>query len=370
MENVTAMTTSVEQISVNLGDRSYPIEIGLSLWDRLSEGIERLFHPRRVVVVSDDKVGPVYEPFLVKAFEVRSWKTSFHHMPAGEQHKNLATVQGLYSEILDAGCDRKTPVVALGGGVPGDTAGFVAATLLRGLPFIQVPTTLLAMVDSSVGGKTGVDMPQGKNLVGAFHQPSLVVISVDTLKSLPIREFKAGMAEVIKYGVIWDPNLFSELEAWAETLLAGDVEGMISVIRRCCEIKAEVVSRDERENGLREILNFGHTVGHAIETQAGYGEFLHGEAVATGMVIETAIAEQRGMVSGSVRGRLTALLQRAGLPLTPPACDLGRIWNLMGSDKKARVGNIRIVLPVAMGRVQTVDDITREEFEAAWKTCL
>jgi 3-dehydroquinate synthase len=369
LEKKLPMNPDPETVLVDLGDRSYPIEIGLSLWDRLGEGIERRFHPTRVAVISDDVVGPLYESCVSDVFGQR-WRTTFHRMPAGEQHKNLAAVQALYSGILDSGCDRKTPVVALGGGVPGDTAGFVAATLLRGLPFVQVPTTLLAMVDSSVGGKTGVDMPQGKNLVGAFHQPSLVVISVDTLKSLPIREFQAGMAEVIKYGVIWDDAFFADLESRIEPLLDGDPEGRIRIIRRCCEIKAEVVSKDERESGLREILNFGHTVGHAIETATQYGDYLHGEAVAIGMMVEAAIAEMRGLVQISIRERLRALLLRTGLPVSPPECDLTRIWNLMQADKKTRGGSIRMVLPVTMGRVETAGGIEREEFEKAWNSSL
>ncbi len=358
-----------ESIRVSLGERSYSIDIGLSLWEHLAGFIELVLHASRVVVISDDIVGPIYEPKLAEAFEGKQWRTTYHQMPAGELNKNLATVQNLYTEILDAGCDRKTPIVALGGGVVGDTAGFIAATLLRGLPFIQAPATLLAMVDSSVGGKTGVDMPQGKNLVGAFYQPCRVIISVDTLKTLPVRELRAGMAEVIKYGIIWDSDFFTDLEAKVDALMAGDESERIKIIRRCCEIKAEMVSKDEHEGGLREILNFGHTAGHAIETVAGYGHLLHGEAVAIGMLIETAIAEQRGMVPASLRERLRILLQRTSLPVTPPTCDLDRIWDLMHADKKARGGSIRMVLPTAMGQVQTLSGIARKEFEVAWRTC-
>lgn len=363
------MSHPARVVQVELGERSYPILIGSSLWSALAEEIASRFAPTRLAVISDSTVGPLYEPQLEAAFEDRPWKTSHHRMPAGESHKNLASVEALYHEILDVGCDRKTPILALGGGVPGDTAGFVAATLLRGLPFIQAPTTLLAMVDSSVGGKTGVDMPQGKNLIGAFHQPSLVVISLDTLKTLPQREISAGMAEVIKYGVIWDKELFGALEVGMEGLLSVDSEALPEVIARCCEIKAEVVSKDERESGLREILNFGHTVGHAIEAATEYGEWLHGEAISIGMLVETAIAETRGTQLGDLRGRLRGLLSRAALPTTPHKCDLDRIWRLMHADKKAREGRIRMVLPTRLGRVETVGGITQAEFEMGWKIC-
>jgi 3-dehydroquinate synthase len=358
------------QVPVDLGDRSYSIDIGESLWDHLADSVQELFAPTRVVVITDETVGELYESRLFQAFYNRPWKATVHRMRAGEQHKTLATLQALYSDILDSGCDRKTPVLAMGGGVPGDTGGFVAATLLRGLPYIQMPTTLLAMVDSSVGGKTGVDMPQGKNLVGAFYQPSLVVASIDTLETLPAREFAAGMAEVIKYGVIWDATLFESLERDMAGLVGGNPEERLWVIRRCCEIKAEVVSKDERESGLREILNFGHTVGHAIEAATEYGSLLHGEAISIGMLVETALAEVLGEPLGDLRSRLKDLLEKAGLPTTPPeGYSLERIWDLMHADKKARAGKVRMVLPKSLGKVASFGDISREAFEQAWTAC-
>ena len=363
------MNHPTHHVKVDLGARSYSIAIGESLWEYLGESIDRLLHPTCVAVITDDVVGPLYKPSLMKAFSSQGWKVSVHSMKAGEPHKTLATVTKLYSEILDAGCDRRTPVVALGGGVPGDTAGFVAATLLRGVPYVQVPTTLLAMVDSSVGGKTGVDMPQGKNLVGAFHQPCLVVISVDTLETLCDREFAAGMAEVIKYGVIYDAPFFEDLEESVEDLMKGNSEKRMDIIRRCCEIKAEVVSKDERESGLRAILNFGHTVGHAIETASEYGTFLHGEGVAIGMMVETAIAEVRGTDVGNLRERLRRILTIAGLPVAPPLFDLDRIWSLMHADKKALGGEIRMVLPECLGAVSVQGGITFESFREAWYAC-
>ena len=359
-----------ELVQVDLGDRSYDIEIGVSLWDPLAEFVVDRFHPKRAIVVTDSNVGPLYEPKLQEAFATSDIDLSFHRMQAGEKHKNLRTVQSLYDEILSRGCDRGTPLIAMGGGVPGDTGGFVAATLLRGIPYIQVPTTLLSMVDSSVGGKTGVDTPQGKNLVGAFYQPALVSISIETLETLPRREICAGLAEVIKYGVIWDPGLFNDLEVEIGALVSGDREALIRTVKRCCEIKAEVVSQDEREAGLRAILNYGHTVGHAIEAATEYGEYLHGEGISVGMVVETRIASLLGRDLGDLPGRLKALFQSAHLPVEPPdGVDPQRIWELMHSDKKTLGGDVRMVLPSGLGKVDLVPGISRKIFEQAWRAC-
>ncbi len=362
--------TSHEKVRVDLGDRSYDIEIGVALWNRLAEVLIGRFHPKRAIVVTDSNVGPLYEKSLQDAFQGSGVELSFHRMEAGEEHKNLETVHQLYDEILSRGCDRKTPVIAMGGGVPGDTGGFVAATLLRGVPYIQVPTSLLAMVDSSVGGKTGVDTPHGKNLIGAFYQPALVAVSIDTLETLPKREVCAGLAEVIKYGVIWDAALFAELESGIERLIAGDRDSLIQTVKRCCEIKAEVVSKDEFEGGLRAILNYGHTVGHAIEAATEYGEYLHGEGISVGMVVETEIASLLGRDLGDLKDRLINLFRRANLPVAPPEkVDPHRIWELMHSDKKTLGGDIRMVLPSKLGKVDLVPGITREVFEKAWRNC-
>ncbi|MCB9770270.1 MAG: 3-dehydroquinate synthase [Candidatus Omnitrophica bacterium] len=365
------MTANLSEIvRVDLGDRSYDIEIGVALWPRLAESLVENFHPKRAIVITDSNVGPLYEPKLEEAFRPSGIELSYHQMSAGEEHKNLDTVQTLYDEILSRGCDRKTPVIAMGGGVPGDTGGFVAATLLRGVPYIQVPTSLLAMVDSSVGGKTGVDTPHGKNLIGAFYQPALVSVSIDTLETLPKREVCAGLAEVIKYGVIWDAKLFEELESGIEKLVEGDRDSFIRIVKRCCEIKAEVVSKDEFESGLRAILNYGHTVGHAIEAATEYGEYLHGEGISVGMVVETEIAELLGRDLGDLKPRLKDLFQRANLPVTPPEhVEPARIWELMHSDKKTLGGDIRMVLPSELGNVDLVPGITRKVFEKAWGNC-
>lgn len=364
------MNADSEVVHVDLGDRSYDIEIGVSLWGRLADVLTERFRPRRVAAVTDSNVGPLYESRLAGAFASSGVEISLHRMTAGEEHKNLATVARLYDEILTAGCDRRTPLIAMGGGVPGDVGGFVAATLLRGIPYIQVPTTLLAMVDSSVGGKTGVDAPQGKNLIGAFHQPALVAVSMEVLETLPARELSAGLAEVIKYGVIWDSTLFARLEASIEDLMNLRPDPLKATVRRCCEIKAEVVSKDEREEGLRAILNFGHTVGHALEAATEYGEYLHGEAISVGMVVETEIARLLGRDLGDLPGRLSNLFQRAKLPVEPPrTVDPERIWELMHSDKKTLGGDIRMVLPSELGKVDLVPGITREVFVKAWGMC-
>jgi 3-dehydroquinate synthase len=359
------MKSKTEIVEVHLGERSYRIEIGASLWPQIPQYLGEHFKPGRLLVISDQTVSGLYADQLSEALAGTGWQISFHAMEAGEQHKTVATVARLWDEILSSGCDRKSVVVALGGGVPGDTAGFVAATLLRGLAFVQIPTTLLAMVDSSVGGKTGVDMPQGKNLVGAFHQPSHVMISLDTLDTLPQREFLAGMAEVIKYGVIHDPGLFEFIEINLSRILAHDHEACIRMICRCCEIKAEVVSQDEHESGLREILNFGHTVGHAIESALTYQGILHGEAVAIGMMVETRLAVVKGLCDDSLSERLGDLLLKTGLPIGLPDISPDNLWTRMLADKKSRAGHIRMVLPKSLGQVETFDDIMLTEFEQA-----
>ncbi|MCA9428749.1 MAG: 3-dehydroquinate synthase, partial [Candidatus Omnitrophica bacterium] len=279
-------------------------------------------------------------------------------------------IAGAYDRLVDLPADRRTVVIAVGGGVVGDAAGFMAATFARGIPFVQVPTTLLADVDSSVGGKVGINHPRAKNLIGAFHQPLGVLIDTDVLKSLPDRDYRSGWAEVIKYGVIWDADLFKELESGIEKLVEGDRDSFIRIVKRCCEIKAEVVSKDEFESGLRAILNYGHTVGHAIEAATEYGEYLHGEGISVGMVVETEIAELLGRDLGDLKPRLKDLFQRANLPVTPPEnVEPARIWELMHSDKKTLGGDIRMVLPQELGNVDLVPGITRKVFEKAWGNC-
>jgi len=269
-------------VSVQLGNRSYAIEIGAGLLDRLGSGCARLKLGARCAIITDTDVGRRFAKPAFNSLARAGFSPALIIVPAGETTKNLKTVQDCYERLAAHRLERKSFVVALGGGVVGDTAGFVAATYLRGIAFVQVPTTLLAQVDSSVGGKVGVNLKAGKNLVGAFYQPRLVLCDLDTLKTLPDRDFRTGLAEIIKYGIIYDAKLFAQLECDLPKLLEREPKSLASIIARCCEIKAEVVSKDETEGGLRAILNFGHTVGHAIEVVSNYGGFLHGEAISIG----------------------------------------------------------------------------------------
>jgi 3-dehydroquinate synthase len=287
-------------------------------------------------------------------------------VPAGESAKSLAQLSGLYDTLVGMNADRHTLVVALGGGVIGDLAGFSAATYARGIPLLMIPTTLLAQVDSSVGGKVGVNHPGAKNIIGAFHQPCGVWIDTDSLSTLPRRELLCGLAEVVKYGVILDAPFFNEIEANADVILRGNPASLRRIVARSCELKAQVVSADEREEtGLRAVLNYGHTVGHAIEAVAGYtGYFQHGEAVAVGMVAEGRLAEQLGWVEPSFTDRIASLLRRLGLPTTAPGLDVDRLFAAMSKDKKNRSGKVRFVLPRSLGKVELTDEPTEAAIRA------
>ena len=300
------------------------------------------------MVVSNTTVAPLYAAQLAEALRQRYDKVLFVTLPDGEVHKDWPTLQLIFDALLENGCDRKTVLFALGGGVVGDMAGFAAASYMRGVPFVQVPTTLLAQVDSSVGGKTAINHPLGKNMIGAFYQPLQVVCDLDVLATLPSRELSAGLAEIIKYGPIADMAFLEWMEANLDDLLAREPEALAHAIRRSCEIKARVVSQDERESGLRAILNFGHTFGHAIESGLGYGEWLHGEGVGCGMVMAAHLSEQLGLVDRFFVERLTRLVLRAGLPVRAPVLstgdNAGRYLELMRIDKKSEAGEIRFVV--------------------------
>jgi 3-dehydroquinate synthase len=344
-------------ITVELGERSYPIVIGSGL---LGGGFDLSAYVGGpdCLVVTNETVEPLYLEALAANLTGKQLRAI--SLPDGEAYKTLETVEDILDTLIEGGASRDTTVVALGGGVVGDIAGFAAACYMRGVDFIQVPTTLLAQVDSSVGGKTGVNHASGKNLIGAFHQPRAVLIDTDTLRTLPDRELKAGLAEVIKYGAIVDADFFAWLEANLEALLARDTEALAAAIRRCCELKAQIVAEDERESGRRAILNFGHTFGHAIERCQGYGEWLHGEAVAAGMVM----AAQLSASDAAVAERIGKLLERAGLPTRPPAIAAPDLLAAMGMDKKVQQKRLRFVLLRGLGEAFVTSDYDAARLDA------
>jgi 3-dehydroquinate synthase len=343
----------MRDVRVSLGARSYLIRIGTGLLARLGTHCARLGLSPRCAVITDTKVGPRYGAVALKSLTDAGFDPVLITVPAGETAKRLKSVQACYDQLAARRLERKSFIVALGGGVVGDLAGFVAATYLRGLAFVQVPTTLLAQVDSSVGGKVGVNLKAGKNLVGAFYQPRLVLCDLDTLQTLPDREYRAGLAEVIKYGIIYDAALFRRLERDLDAVRRKQTEVLTTVVARCCQIKAEVVGQDETESGLRAILNFGHTVGHALEAIAGYGRYLHGEAIAIGQVVAANLSAAVRGLSGAEVERVTRLFERAGLPVRVrlPAAQRARVLAAMRLDKKVSDGQIRFVLADRIGQV-------------------
>jgi 3-dehydroquinate synthase len=348
------MLCPVRNLKVSLGKRSYAIKIGGGLLARLGTECGRLGLGRRCAIISDSNVAPYYGRSAHQALAQAGFEPLLFTMPAGETAKSLKTVQACYDQLAKHRLERKSFIVALGGGVVGDLAGFVAATYLRGIAFVQAPTTLLSQVDSSVGGKVGVNLKAGKNLVGAFFQPRLVLCDLDTLRTLPERELRAGLAEVIKYGIISDAALFRRLERDLPKLLRRDAATLAGVIARCCEIKAGVVGQDETESGLRAILNFGHTLGHALEAVSGYGKYLHGEAIAIGQVAAARISAQLlGLPQRDVE-RIADLLRRAGLPtkLQLSAAQKPKFLAAMTLDKKVSSGEIKFVLARRIGQVK------------------
>lgn len=358
----------MQKLTVNLDRRSYEIVIGAGILVNLGTLLRRLGIGDRVLLVSNPTVSGLYGQVAAEALAGAGYSVTEALVPDGERYKNLETIAGLYDRAVAAGLDRSSAVVALGGGVIGDIAGFLAATFMRGLFFIQVPTTLLAQVDSSVGGKVGVNHEKGKNLIGAFYQPRIVVADVAVLKTLPERELRAGLAEVIKYGVIGDGEFFTYLEQNRRRVLALDPETTIEVVRRSCLVKSRVVEQDECEAGLRAILNFGHTLGHAVETLTRYEQYRHGEAVAIGMIGAANLAVTRGLLSGAGRDRLLGLIRETGLPVTTVGLSPEQIGEAVKRDKKVRNGRLRLVLPEAIGRVRLVDDLSPEEILAAAAT--
>jgi 3-dehydroquinate synthase len=362
----------VEDLVVNLGPRSYPIRVvsgdaeGLGPFAR--EALESCWGGRgcrKSLVVTDTNVAPLAGPWI-DAMTGAGLEVSVEAVQPGEASKSMEVAAGLLDRLIDLRADRHTAVVAIGGGVVGDLAGFVAAIYARGIPLLMVPTSLLAQVDSSVGGKVGVNRPAAKNIVGSFHQPSGVWIDTQALTTLPHRELRCGLAEVVKYGVILDPSFLERVEEMASDLLDIEPEATREAVARSCRLKAEVVSQDEREEtGLRAVLNFGHTIGHAVEAVAGYGgDYLHGEAVAVGMVAESRLAERLGWVGPEVTDRLQALLARLGLPVSAPGLDPDRLTAAMALDKKNKAGRIRFVLPRRIGAVELTDLPTDDDIRA------
>jgi 3-dehydroquinate synthase len=351
----------VQTLQVDVGHAQYPITIGPGLLrDRAL--LDSLIVGRSVVIISNTTVGPLYLKRVRASLGGRRIAECI--LPDGEQYKTLATVGEVFDRLVGEKMNRDATLLALGGGVIGDIAGFAAACYQRGVGYVQLPTTLLAQVDSSVGGKTGVNHPGGKNLIGAFYQPQAVITDTETLSSLPERELRAGLAEVIKYGCVWDPLFFDWLELNIEKLASRDAAALEHAIQRSCTIKAMVVGRDERENDLRAILNFGHTFGHAIEAATRYETFLHGEAVSLGMLIGSALSQRLGLLEGSEKRRIHDLLKRAGLPMDPPRIGAARAFELMQMDKKVLAGQVRLVLLSRLGRAVVTADYARDALDA------
>ncbi|ABM26651.1 3-dehydroquinate synthase [Shewanella sp. W3-18-1] len=352
----------MKQIQVDLGERSYPIYIGQNLMND-SEALSRYLLKKRILIVTNETVAPLYlnqiQEVMVSFGEVESVI-----LPDGEQFKDLAHLDAIFTALLQRNYGRDSVLVALGGGVIGDMTGFAAACYQRGIDFIQIPTTLLSQVDSSVGGKTAVNHPLGKNMIGAFYQPQLVLIDTQCLHTLPAREFAAGMAEVIKYGIMWDGKFFQWLENNVQALKRLETEALVYAISRCCEIKADVVSQDETEQGVRALLNLGHTFGHAIEAEMGYGNWLHGEAVAAGTVLAAQTARSLGLIDESIVCRIVQLLQAFDLPVSAPeSMDFDSFIQHMRRDKKVLGGQIRLVLPTGIGQADVFSQVTESTLE-------
>lgn len=340
-----------ETLQVSLENRSYPIVIGRDILGRLGEILQEQRFPRRIAVISNSRIDALYGGTVANALEHRGFSLLRFNVPDGEEYKNLKVLETIYDALIDQGFDRGCGLLALGGGVIGDMAGFAAATFLRGIPYVQVPTTLLAQVDSSVGGKTAVNHALGKNLIGAFYQPRLVLIDVTTLATLDRREVAAGLAEVVKYGMIRDRTFFAWLEEQTSSLLALDAQTLIHAIKKACQIKADIVEIDEKEGSIRAFLNFGHTFAHAIESLSGYGQWKHGEAVAAGMMVAAHISAVLGFCREDEVERLRSLLSDLALPVLPPSYPLEDYLTAIRRDKKIQQGTLTLVLNRGIGDV-------------------
>ena len=359
----------MRKVRVELDQRSYDICISHNNLAGLAEHLKSLPIGRKGAIITNPVLNKLYGESLSRPLSGEGYKITTIELPAGERYKTLKSVSRIYDLLINEKFERNSFIIALGGGVIGDIAGFAAATYLRGIPYIQVPTSLIAQVDSSVGGKTGVDHPLGKNLIGAFYQPLLVWIDVGVLKTLPRRELIAGMAEVIKYGVIADEQFFKFIEGHYKDILSLDKDTLTHTVARSCEIKAMIVSADEREKGLRAILNFGHTIGHAVETITGYRKYRHGEAVAMGMVFAAKLAFNMGLCEARVAADIERLCRRTGLKTKLPEVDLSALTDILSRDKKVADGKVRFVLPVRIGEVKIVEDADNDVLQRTLQLC-
>lgn len=356
------MKTRAQTIWVELGERRYPVVVGREVRTLVPEYVGFLRAGEKIALVTSEPLAALYGEEIVATLRRAGYEATLILIPDGEAHKTLATVSLLYDAFLERRLERSSLVVSLGGGTIGDVVGFAAATYMRGIPFAQMPTTLVAQVDASVGGKVAVDHPKGKNLIGAFYQPRFVLADVTTLDSLPEREFRAGIPEVLRYGVIASPELFGLLETQMESLRQRDPELLTAVVAESVRVKASIVAADEKESGIRAHLNYGHTFAHALETVTGYGEYLHGEAVAIGERCAAELARLRGLVPEAFCARQTSLLQRAGVPVNVPSHVLGdALLDAMTRDKKVAGGKIRFIVPRGIGAVEIRDDFRRDE---------
>lgn len=356
----------MRKVEVELGKASYTIYIGYDiLREILVPFVQQAGFSRQAMLVTDSNIGPLYGEQVRSCLEEAGLSVCLATIPAGESSKSFAMAETLYTKAIEQGLDRKSPIFALGGGVVGDLAGFIAATYMRGVPFVQLPTSLLAQVDSSVGGKVAVNHPLGKNLIGAFYQPRAVIMDLSLMKSLPKREIYTGLGEIIKYGIIYDADFFTFLEQHSEEVLALEPEAAIHMIARSCEIKAAVVSEDEKEMGLRRILNFGHTIGHAIEKETGYVRYNHGEAVAIGMVGAADISVRLGMIPASCATRIQALIEKLHLPVQAEGCTVEGMYKDIFHDKKTINGKVNWVLVDEIGRVSCRNDVPAKIVQAA-----
>lgn len=361
---------SVRKVRVDLGEKSYDILIGNHLEAELQQFIQQAGYSHRALLLSDTNVGPLYGRQVLDILEKAGLQTELYEIPAGESSKSLAEAEKIFTKAIEMGLDRKSPVFALGGGVVGDLAGFIAATYMRGVPFIQLPTSLLAQVDSSVGGKVAVNHALGKNLIGAFYQPQAVFMDLTMLQTLPPREIYTGLGEIVKYGIIYDQEFFSFLEEHTAAVLALEPAAVVHMIARSCEIKAAVVAQDEKEAGLRMILNFGHTMAHAIEKNTGYTRYNHGEAVAIGMAGAAYISRQLGKISDAEVQQVLRMLQALHLPIRAEGCQVDGLYTAIFHDKKTVDGRVNWVLMERIGQVYTDSAVPEAVVRDCMAACL